>query len=172
MERVYFYEQGLLPHHAEEAFLSQKARIKKLIPNADIQHVGSTAIPNSLTKGDLDIQVRVLPEQFAKAVRALSVLYEENNGSVKTDEFRAFKDDTIAPPLGVQLTVFHSEFDFFWIFRDVLLQNDMYRKEYDQLKKKYEGEDMDAYREAKADFFEKIKATAEYRESKADRNRE
>lgn len=54
----------------------------------------------------------------------------------------------------------------------MLLQNDMYRKEYDQLKKKYEGGDMDAYREAKADFFEKIKATAEYRELNADRNSE
>lgn len=53
----------------------------------------------------------------------------------------------------MQLTVIDSEFDFFWKFRDVLLQNDQYRTEYDQLKKRFEGESMEEYREAKNDFF-------------------
>ncbi|UZM97908.1 GrpB family protein [Lysinibacillus sp. MHQ-1] len=94
-----------------------------LLPDVDIQHVGSTAIPNSITKGDLDIQVRVYANEFAKAVELLSNLYEINEESIKTDTFRAFKDDTTSPPLGVQLTVIDADFDFLWKFREVLLAN-------------------------------------------------
>ena len=68
------------------------------------------------------------------AVQILSSLYESNNGSVKTEFFRAFKKDSTIPPLGIQLTVIGSEYDFFWKFRDVLLHNEAYRIEYDNLK--------------------------------------
>lgn len=171
LEQVNFYNQDSFKRDAEETFISQRKRIKKLIPNADVQHVGSTAIPNSLTKGDLDIQVRVSSKDFILAVEALSKLYELNDGSVKTNEFRAFQDDAIWPPLGVQLTVSNSEFDFFWKFRDVLLQNDQYRMEYDNLKRKFEGQTMDVYRDAKNDFFNKIKQTSEYKKLKTDRDK-
>ena len=166
MEQVYFYNFDRFKHEAEKTFRSQKERIKKRIPSADIQHVGSTAIPYSMTKGDLDIQVRVSTKNFMPAVEMLSELYYPNEGSVKTNEFRAFKDDGIFPPLGIQLTVIGSEFDFFWKFRDVLLQNKQYREAYDNLKRKFEGKSMGAYREAKNDFFNKIKETPEYRKLK------
>ncbi|MFA1820177.1 GrpB family protein [Virgibacillus oceani] len=82
-----FNSTSLFKADAEQAFLSQMELIKEYIPEADIQHVGSTAIPNSLTKGDLDIQVRVTAEQFPEAVKALSLLYEINEGSIKTEAF-------------------------------------------------------------------------------------
>ena len=163
MERVNFYKQANFKQAAEKTFILQRELIQELIPNADIQHVGSTAIPNSLTKGDLDIQVRVSEKEFLQAVEALSTLYESNEGSVKTNEFSAFKNDSTNPPLGIQLTVVNSELDFFWKFRDVLLENAPYRIEYDQLKMKYEGQAMEAYREAKNNFFEKIKQTPEFK---------
>ena len=164
LEQVSFYKQVEVNSDIKNTFNSQKERIKKVIPNAEIHHVGSSAIPNSLTKGDLDIQVRVSAKSFLPAVEALSKLYDLNEGSVKTNEFRAFKDDTIVPPLGVQLTVFDSEFDFFWKFRDILIQKDKYRIEYDNLKRDFEGKEMDKYREAKNVFFNKIKQTKEYQE--------
>lgn len=162
MEKVHFAERLIFHEKAEKLFREQKAVIEAAIPRADVQHVGSTAVPNSLTKGDLDIQVRVLPEDFSSAVQALSMLYASNEGSGKTDSFQAFKDDHTDPPLGVQLTVIHSEFDFFWKFRDVLLRNDSYRLKYDALKKEFEGKDMDDYREAKNGFFEWLMQTPEY----------
>lgn len=79
------------------------------------------------------------------------------------DRFRAFKDDSTVPPLGVQLTVIDSEFDFFWKFRDLLLFNDKYRKEYDDLKRNYQGKEMDEYREAKNVFFQRIMETSEFK---------
>ncbi|HLR41977.1 MAG TPA: GrpB family protein [Pseudogracilibacillus sp.] len=113
MEQVNFYKQVGANSNTENTFNTQKERIKQVIPAADIQHVGSSAIPNSLTKGDLDIQVRVSSKSFIRAVKELSKLYVLNEGSIKTNEFRSFKDDAISPPLGVQLTVFDSEFDYF-----------------------------------------------------------
>lgn len=163
MERVNFYHQNSFNREVEKAFTTQRDFIEKLISGADIQHVGSTAIPYSLTKGDLDIQVRVSELQFSKAVAALSTAYKSNDGSVKTNEFRAFKDDAHTPPLGIQLTVIGSEFDFFWKFREVLLQNERYKIEYDHLKREFEGKDMESYREAKNVFFNKIMQTLEFR---------
>lgn len=163
MEKVNFFNSELFHEHAEKTFLIHKKKITELLPEADIQHVGSSAIPNSLTKGDLDIQVRVRAEQFSIAVELLSTLYESNDGSVKTDTFRAFKDDATKPPLGVQLTVIDSEFDFFWKLREVLLANNKYRHAYDKLKKEYEAKSMDAYREAKDIFFQRLMETSEFK---------
>lgn len=162
MERVSFFNQANVKENAEETFKSQKEIINRLIPNLDVQHVGSTAVPNSLTKGDLDIQVRVSEAQFPKAVEVLSAIYEVNEGSVKTNEFRAFKNDSIDPPLGIQLTVIDSEFDKFFKLRDILLENDHHRKQYDELKMKFEGKSMEAYREAKSDFFNMLMQTHEF----------
>lgn len=162
MEIVNFTNDKSLFERAEKIFIEHEKIIKGQLPEADIQHIGSTSIRNSLTKGDVDIQVRVLPEHFPKAVQVLSKLYLLNEGSIKNDFFRAFKDDSTDPPLGVQLTVIDSEFDFFWKFRDILLINEKYQKEYDNLKRNYEGKEMDKYREAKNEFFQKIIETPEF----------
>ena len=162
IEQVFFSNNNQLYEKAEATFNAHKKIIQELLPDADIQHVGSTAIPNSLTKGDLDIQVRVKQENFSDAVKRLSALYELNEGSVKTDNFRAFKDDSANPSLGVQLTTINSEFDFFWKFREVLLQNGQYRMEYDRLKRAFEGKGMEEYREAKNEFFQKLMETPEF----------
>ncbi|ASL62610.1 GrpB family protein [Bacillus cereus] len=164
MKPVNFLEQSKINEMANKEVSHQKSRILELLPNVDIQHIGSTAIPNSITKGDLDIQVRVSKEDFTKAVEILSTIYDINEGSTKTDFFRAFKDDSLPLPLGVQLTVINSDLDFFWKIRDVLLKNDEFRKEYDDLKRNFEGKTMDEYRLAKNQFFERIMNTPEYNE--------
>ncbi|MFJ7738390.1 GrpB family protein [Lysinibacillus sp. NPDC097287] len=163
MEQVNFLKNNLFYEKAEKTYLVHKKIINEHMPKADVQHVGSTAVPYSLTKGDLDIQVRVTPELFLLAVQTLSSLYELNEGSIKTDCFRAFKDDSTVPPLGVQLTIIDSEYDFFWKFRDVLLLNDIFRMEYDELKREFEGKEMGEYREAKNRFFQKIMTTPEFK---------
>jgi len=163
MDTVTFVQQKDVNEMANKEFIDQKSRITELLPDADVQHVGSTAIPNSLTKGDLDIQVRVSKEEFTGAVEVLSTLFEINEGSTKTDYFRAFKDDSLPLPLGVQLTVIDSELDIFWKFREVLLKNDEYRKEYDDLKRIFDGKALDDYRVAKSEFFERLMDSDEYK---------
>ena len=45
-------------------FARVKAQLRTLLPAADIQHVGSTAIAGSLTKGDLDVHERVNSDTY------------------------------------------------------------------------------------------------------------
>jgi GrpB-like predicted nucleotidyltransferase (UPF0157 family) len=111
----------------------------------------------------LDIQVRIPAELFPMAVDSLSKVYETNEGSTRTDTFAAFKDDSLDPPLGVQLSVIGGEEDFFWKLRDFLKTNDNYRQEYDNLKKQFEGKSMDDYIKAKGEFFEKLMQTDDFR---------
>ncbi|MFE8603678.1 GrpB family protein [Archangium violaceum] len=104
MGNVRFHSYEEVRERAEEAFRGHHARLSSLLPYADIQHVGSTAIPGARTKGDLDIQVRVPPGRFAEAERLA---------------------------------------------------------EYDALKARWEGRPMDAYREEKAAFFERLLGSVE-----------
>ncbi|GGE59597.1 GrpB family protein [Priestia taiwanensis] len=158
MECVHFLEQTEIKESIHSEFSRHKLMIMNVLPHADIQHVGSTAIPYSITKGDLDIQVRVWKKDFEKAVEMLSTLYDVNEGSTETSFFKAFQDDTLVIPVGVQLTVIDSELDIFWKIRDTLLTNDELRVEYDNLKRTFEGKSMEAYREAKDEFLERVLA--------------
>ena len=98
MERVHFMKQEQFRQKVERLFEEEKKRIQSLLREADIEHIGSTAIPNSLTKGDLDIQVRIPAELFPMAVDSLSKVYETNEGSTRTDTFAAFKDNSLILP--------------------------------------------------------------------------
>lgn len=163
MEIVHFKRGEAFIAKAEKRFAAIKSEILAILPGADVEHVGSTAVPGSLTKGDLDVQVRVAPEHFPLAVETLSRRYAVNDGSISTDTFRAFTDELSDPPLGIQLTVRGSEYDFFWKVRDVLLMNEQYRRDYDALKLAYEGKDMDDYRAAKNRFMEWLMQTPEFK---------
>ncbi len=162
MEIVNFMREEAFRQKVQSLFEEQRNRIQSLLPEADVQHIGSTAIPNSLTKGDLDIQVRIPTELFAEAVNKLSKIYATNEGSHHSATFAAFKDDALDPPLGVQLTVIDGEEDFFWKLRDFFLAHDDYRLEYDNLKKQFDGKSMDQYREVKGSFIENLMQTDEF----------
>lgn len=163
MESVHFAPEKEFRQKVERLFEEQKERIQSLLPEADIQHIGSTAIQNSMTKGDLDIQVRISAERFPMAVDRLSRVYDTNEGSTHTATFAAFKDDSLDPPLGVQLTVIGGEEDFFWKLRDFFKARDNYRQQYDDLKRQFEGRSMDDYITAKGQFIERLMQTEEFR---------
>lgn len=103
-------------------------QIQQLIPNAEIHHLGSTAVPNALTKGDIDLQIRVKQKDFPEAKRLLLSKYELNTGSSQTSFFSAFEmEDEL--PIGVQLTVINSEIDHFWKFSEFLKANPTIQEE-------------------------------------------
>src|SRR5258708_1816260 len=61
-ERVFFAEVGQVKARADALFAKVDARVRSLLPSALVEHVGSTSLPDGLTKGDLDVQVRVRAE--------------------------------------------------------------------------------------------------------------
>lgn len=126
--------------------------------SADIEHVGATAVSGCLTKGDLDICVRVDRAEFAAADAALAALFARNDGSIRTDAFSAFAAVEADPPLGVQLVVRGGELDVFVRFRDALRADPALVAAYNDLKVGFDSRPMDDYRAAKAAFVEKVLA--------------
>ena len=151
---VHFSDAPRVFAKADQLFAREEARIRAELPAAEIVHVGSTAIAGSLTKGDLDIAVRVSPSQFAEAERRLSRMYARNTGSDRNDVFSAFMDASTDPELGVQLVVIGSDYDRFGAWLELLRASAQLRREYDDLKRLHEGEPMDVYRAAKSQFIE------------------
>jgi GrpB-like predicted nucleotidyltransferase (UPF0157 family) len=63
-----------------------------LPPAADVRHIGATAIPGCLTKGNLDIVVRVPIDQFSDTDAVLASHLAPNEGFIRSK-----------PHLGIQL---------------------------------------------------------------------
>jgi GrpB-like predicted nucleotidyltransferase (UPF0157 family) len=162
-EKVYFQAEHIFREAAETLFLEEKEKLQSLLPHAEIHHVGSTAIPGSLTKGDVDIQVIVNQEDFTSSKEILVKYYDVNAGSVSDVTFISFKDDDRNPPLGIQLTVRNSSLDIFWKITSVLRENENLRQQYDQIKQEFNGRSMEEYREAKERFFINLMKTKEYK---------
>ena len=127
--------------------------LRPVLPeSAEIHHVGATAIPGCLTKGDLDMVVRVEASDFPAADRALDSRYARNTGSVRTECFSAFEQPESVPPLGIQLTAKGGAYDFFHLFVARLLAEPALVACYNDLKRRFEGKPMEDYRAAKSDF--------------------
>lgn len=145
-------------HARAASAYSEVARIltARLPSSVEIRHVGATAVPGCLTKGDLDVVVRVPPEAFAEADGVLASLFARNEGSDRTETFSAFTDEAAAPPLGVQLTVMGGPYDDFHAFVEALRASPSLLHAYNALKREQDGVDMDAYRLVKHEFVERV----------------
>lgn len=143
---------------ANREFENQKTRMLNVLPNVDIQHIGSTAILGSITKGDLDINVRVKREDFENAIQELKKLYDINQPENWTPDFASFKDDkNLSIDFGAQLTVIGTPVDDFVKLKDIIVASPGLIKKYNEMKLKYEGKDMNEYRKQKAAFFQKLR---------------
>lgn len=124
------------------------------LPGAEVHHIGATAVPGALTKGDVDVLVQVAKSGFAAAVAALDTRFSRRQCENWRADFASFGDETgYALPVGVQLTVRGSEWDFFLYLRDCLLSYPALVEECNQLKLAHAGSGDDAYREAKHGFY-------------------
>ena len=140
------------------AFHNLSFSILTIVPDAMIFHIGSTAIPGSLTKLDLDVQVIVAAERFEEAQRALAASFERNEGNPPTATFASFKDDSSPIPLGVQLTSAGSKDDLDLQRIQTLLAKPENVASYNALKRAHEGRSMKAYREAEAAYLQQLLA--------------
>ncbi len=138
---------------AAEAFDRWRAAFQHQLPTGtDIQHVGATSVPGALTKGDLDIAVRVGPATFKAARDGLDRTHVQNLKSVRDETFAAYEADGFACAVGVQLVVKVSRLDVFESFRQALLSDAGLLIAYNAMKQTYDGQSMAAYRAAKSRF--------------------
>ncbi|MEA2143125.1 MAG: hypothetical protein QOI64_1555 [Solirubrobacteraceae bacterium] len=142
------------------AIAAHSSRIAVVLPAAEVEHVGSTAIPGALTKGDLDLLVRVPAASFDAAVAALRDLYAVHQPENWTPTYASFADAAShAPPVGVQLAVAGSADDaLFAPFRDALIADPQLLAQYNALKLSLDGADYERYTDVKAAFVERVLA--------------
>ena len=154
METVHFSNDQEVFLRASSLFDATVSALRERIPWAEFHHVGSTAVPGSLTKGDLDIAVRVPASRFREAESELESAFDRNSGSDQTNDFAAFEDRDIQPHLGIQLVAKGSEADNFHTWVERLRADARLRSDYDELKRQYQGAEMSAYRAAKSAFIQ------------------
>lgn len=143
----------LVRRRADAAFAELVPELRAMLPaSAAIHHVGATSVPGCLTKDDLDVNVRLPAADFDAAEHALAARFGRNIGTIRTADFASFKDDARDPPLGIQLTAFGSDYDFFLDFQSALAADAKVVAAYNALKRRHDGGDMDAYRAEKSRF--------------------
>ena len=110
-------------------------RLSALLPKADFHHIGATAIPGALTKGDVDVVLRVDPAEFSIAVSALRSHFLVRQAENWTESFASFGDDLSYPfPLGVQLVIKGSRDDIFLFLREYFISEPAHVAEYNRIK--------------------------------------
>ena len=155
MATVHFEMSQTFQPAAAEIVNEVAAVVRPIAPDADVQDIGGTAIPGLLTKGDVDVNVRVSTGDFARLVEFLQLHFEINQPDNWTSGFASFADDThYALPVGVQATVIDHLDDVFVGQRDRLASQPDLITRYNELKARYEGSEMEEYRTAKWAFIE------------------
>lgn len=142
----------------ERIFLQTKQDLALIIPNCIIEHIGSSAIPQAISKGDLDICVIVPTDtQLEDIVQILKIQgYTEKTNTLRTAELCMLLSPRDDLDLALQVIQQGSEFENFIYFRDVLRKNLELVDEYNQLKAQSAQLSHEMYRQAKAEFIHQI----------------
>jgi GrpB-like predicted nucleotidyltransferase (UPF0157 family) len=142
----------------DAAVRAHQGSVLGLVPGAEVEHVGATAVPGALTKGDVDLLVRVGEADFSTAADALAgryAIHQPHNWTPTLASFSA--TDAGELPVGIQLVVTGSEADrFFGPFRDALINNQTLLAEYNELKLRLDGVEYERYTEQKGQFIERV----------------
>ena len=133
-----------------ETFLWLESSIKVLLPDATIEHVGSSAIPGALTKGDVDVMVQVEAAQFASARSALDSRFSYNPEMPPEDEFVSYSGEYQGMDFGIQLVSGNDDQFGFLRWREALKADSELLAKYNRIKQSRADSNMEAYRAAKS----------------------
>jgi GrpB-like predicted nucleotidyltransferase (UPF0157 family)/GNAT superfamily N-acetyltransferase len=141
-----------------ESVLAELRRdLRVAAPGVEVEHIGGTSMPDGITKGDVDVNLRVDHDRFDHVVVALSTRFDIAQPQNWTGTFASFSDTRQGFPLGIQVTVIGSDDDFLVELRDRLRADPELRHEYDEIKRMNAGAGRDAYWRAKNDFLRRVR---------------
>lgn len=135
-----------------------QAELERLLPTCIVEHVGATALPSGVTKGDVDVNVRLPVDRFDEAVETLRRNYTVAQPQNWTATYASFVDESKALPLGIQVTVIGSSDDFLVGLRDLMASTSELRGHYDDVKRKAATLGRDRYWRAKDAFLHDVVA--------------
>jgi GrpB-like predicted nucleotidyltransferase (UPF0157 family) len=154
---VNFLEPQSYQPLAQQIFGQLSTKIQRMLPEARIEHIGSSLIEEALSKGDLDIFVGVEPEALPAAIAAIESLgFRVKNGSFRNQSLCPFESDAYPLDVGLQLVANGSEFEYFLTFRDHLNADLELRSAYNVLKRDACELGEDEYRKLKSNFIERV----------------
>lgn len=140
-----------------QIFATLKSRILQVLPQGEVDHIGSSAIKGAISKGDLDILVRVRSDEMAEAIKAIESLgFKIKEGTLRTESLCMLVTAEFNEDVAIQLIAQGSEFEDFLLFRDKLNSNPDLVMQYNQLKLKSTNLTPDEYRIKKSEFIQKI----------------
>jgi GrpB-like predicted nucleotidyltransferase (UPF0157 family) len=132
--------------------------LRELLPACQVEHIGATSMPDGVTKGDVDLNIRVSPDDFAHAVEALRGPFPVAQPDNWTPTYASFSDPHRALPVGLQVTAIGSPDDFLVPLRDLMRTDAALRHEYDRRKREAAPLGLDGYWAAKNAFLTEIRA--------------
>lgn len=152
----FFYPEQYQPR-AQAVYQEIAKKLKVLLPGAVIEHVGSSAIKDVVSKGDLDVFVGVERTEITRAILAIESLgFRIKQETLRNDQLHPFESIDYPFQVGIQLVERGSRFEFFTRFRDLLNHSSTLRDRYNKLKIKAERLDEADYRQVKSNFIEKV----------------
>jgi GrpB-like predicted nucleotidyltransferase (UPF0157 family) len=152
---VEFVDESNIRAAVRAVFEDLRLQLAALLPGAAIEHVGATAVPGAVTKGDLDVCVLVDQGGFAEADRLLAERFARNVGSDHTESLSSFSDGSKAVPVGIQLVARGGPEDFFVRWRDLLRDSPRVLEAYNALKRQWHGRSHESYRIEKSKLIER-----------------
>lgn len=136
-----------------------KKSLAEALPEASIEHIGSSAIVGAISKGDLDILVRVSAIDFDYALSRLQKLgFTVKADTLRTPELCMLETDAHPIEVALQLIVGGSQFEDFVLFRDRMNIRPPLVEKYNALKRSCEGMPPDEYRVVKSAFIADVLA--------------
>lgn len=136
---------------ARRILTAVRARLAPLLPAHELVLTGATSVPGALTKGDVDLHLRVAPADFAATVAVLREVYAVVHPEIWQASLATFAVDAELPA-GIAVTPIGSEHDVrFHLGWERIRSNPALLAEYNALKTA--GGD---YEQRKSDFFDRM----------------
>jgi GrpB-like predicted nucleotidyltransferase (UPF0157 family) len=156
-----FVPSELVLPRAEAALRRERQRLATLAPGSEVVLTGASSLPGTLTRGDIDLHLRVPPPAWAVTVAALSEAYRVVNPEIWTSTLATFgaPDDDL---VGIAATPVGSEHDVrFRAAWERLAGDAVALAAYNELKRSHAGGDLAEYLAAKGAFFERLATRVE-----------
>lgn len=148
--------EELLPR-ARAILALERRRLRRELPGAELALTGSTSLPGMLTRGDVDLHLRVRPEDFDRAVRMLGATHTPVHGEIWTSGFATFETSRHELPTGIAVTAIGDEHDTLFRRTWARLASDPELVDaYNAVKLAHDNADDAAYIAAKRRFLDSI----------------
>jgi GrpB-like predicted nucleotidyltransferase (UPF0157 family) len=140
-----------------ELFAKLSEDIRSILPQARIEHIGSSSIPGSLSKGDLDVFIGIDQSFFNQALSLIKSLgFYDKEGTFRSNELCMLVTDKFNYDVAIQLVSNGSEFEDFLKFRDILKMNKKLVEEYNEIKFLAQSSGENEYRQRKDIFISRV----------------